>query len=1145
MSIGLLKPMSRPRQLKTEDSETNIDEGRTVKKTSWIVIGLAAVLSCYVVWRVGFNAPAPGMSSPAPKPTVKAKTSEPNQPAKAGSTSSGYANDAKEPNRPSDTNRDQAAAGPNDVNAPRPPAGMMEQFRSRRGGRGDFGGPPGGDFGGRPGGGFGGRPGGEPNDPNQAGMESLNLNNVEMKDIINRVAEWTGKVVIPVAEAMQQRVTIYAPKRVPRKEALSLIYNALRTKGYVIEDANNVLYIKPIEQSKWGTVPTIPDDQPLEGVDNKDMVAQRFFRLKNYSPSDMASMIQPLVGQNGYVSSDMSTGTLLVIDTVSSLIRIERIIKELDVPEAGQTQSEVVQLERGDPVEIVQLLKLLMDTKTGSTGSRQITAGGGSSSSGSDGRGGFDSRGGPFGGRPSGSTSQQGSASYVMIPSSRVPIIMIPEPTRRWIIVRASAQDLKTVKEWITKLDREDPIKSEYETIQLTYADAAEVAARIDETMKQMTTSGVLPNVLIKALTQTRQIVIYGRLDLRDMIKGIIAKIDIPIGDFETKTFTLKHADPDTVKTNIDTLYGQTSTSSYRSYGGYGQSSRTSSNDVVKTTSFPSLQQLTVIASPDNMRKIEKQIEEWDGPLDIEKLKPRIIELRNSDPVQMADLMTTLFSSDSSSSSSTQAFRMMMMYGGSETTASKGKIVGPLYGQLTFENVPGTKKIIVISKIPEAYDVVEKLILDLDRTEMAEVPEVVQLKYADPQKLAELLNALFNETGTRAAITTTAAGLSATDTTGSSSSSGSGSSSGGGAGGGGATGSTSGTSYTPWWNTARTSTTEQPVSNVIGKVRFIPDPHSKSILVLAPPEFQESLAKTIHQLDVPGKQVMVKAVILNVDHKDATSLGLQLASNPQAFGNLNENAMTAVSQLIRLDKGGNNVFSTGGTSTIGAATTATSTNVGGTETAHIFAGSVDFLVDFLVKQVNAKVLNQQTLWTKDNEEASFFKGDTVAFSGGTSVTQNSTTQDYTFEDVGMTLRVRPRITPESDVDMIVNVQLSDLTSDLVNQQPKRTKMQTTTNMIVQNGQTVMLGGILFQTDSKILRKVALLGDIPLLGELFRHNAIVKSNSEMIVFITPYVVDEGRQITGGAAEQLKRPLEALKDAQEEMKVTGERLEQQLK
>ena len=68
-------------------------------------------------------------------------------------------------------------------------------------------------------------------------------------------------------------------------------------------------------------------------------------------------------------------------------------------------------------------------------------------------------------------------------------------------------------------------------------------------------------------------------------------------------------------------------------------------------------------------------------------------------------------------------------------------------------------------------------------------------------------------------------------------------------------------------------------------------------------------------------------------------------------------------------------------------------------------------------------------------------------------------------------------------------------------------METTTNMIVQDGQTLLLGGILFQKDSQVEHKLPLLGDVPLVGGLFRHTEVVQSNSEMFVFMTPRVIDE--------------------------------------
>ncbi|MHC4738800.1 MAG: secretin N-terminal domain-containing protein [Planctomycetota bacterium] len=573
------------------------------------------------------------------------------------------------------------------------------------------------------------------------------------------------------------------------------------------------------------------------------------------------------------------------------------------------------------------------------------------------------------------------------------------------------------------------------------------------------------PSVLVRPLSQSRQIMIFGRAELREMVKKLIAEIDIPSGQFETQVFKLKHADPEQIKENIDNLFGEIvpgGSASYYYYR-YGRQSR-SPADTVKVIAFPMMQEVTVIASPENMRKIEEQIERWDAPIDVNEVKPRIIELKNSDPVQLADLLTTLFSE------STERLSFWDMYWGEGR--DKKKIVGPLYGQLTFEAVPDTKKIIVISNIPEAYDVVEELIHDLDKQEMGEVPGIITLNYADPEDLAERLNAMFNEPGTVARIRLSESGLSAYSMDEEDGSQGDSSEN----------SAEQQQTYTPPWNTQRLRTNEMPISNVIGKVRFIPDPRTKAILVLSPPEFMENIKEVVRELDVPGNQVRIKAVILLIDHQDLTSLGLQIASDPSAFGTLNENSITALTGLSLLETHGSFIFSTD--------------------------SEVTVLIDFLVKKVNATILNQQTLWTKDNKEADFFKGQKVAFNTDMSVSETGgrVTSGIDFERVGMTLRVRPSITPEKNVDMTINLMMSQLASDFINDQPVRTEMDTETTLIVSDGETVMLGGMLFQEDSTIERKLPLFGDLPVLGGLFRHNEIVKANTEILVFITPHVID---------------------------------------
>jgi general secretion pathway protein D len=1234
-----------------------------------IVVGIAAV---FIIWRIGIYPQPPGPET-AEKPTETKVAAELEQGDEAKPS------DANEPVVASDVNEPPALA---DANEPERVVAAAQES--------------------------------EPAEPNEP-MEFLNLKNVEMKTIIEKIAKWTGKVIIPDDESLKQKITIYAPEKLPRSEALAKIYSALRIKGYVAKEIDGSIFLTPITEAKLGEVPTITDDYPLARIENKEQVVQKFFKLKNYSPSQMGQIITPLIGEYGYVSADESTGSLLVIDTVKSLIRIgviieqfdiveveeivteifeihngdptsivellqtllgsggsissrdsgrgrggppfmqrggssggssrgrtsvgtatsvtvgtsripavliakpeynwiivkgtaddvkqisewinkldrevptvlvdyplakienknqvvqkffklknyspsqmsqivgpllnedsgyvsadestgnlvvidtvqnlmriEMIIAQFDVPEAEQTVTDIFEIRNGDPSEIVQLLRMLISGEAGT----------GSSSLGRSSNYGRSSSGRSSYSRTSYSSSRYGSSyrggsrpssSSVLIGPSQQPVVLIPEPKRKWIIARASAEDMKRIGEWIEKLDQDEPVKSEHETVAITFADVSEVADRLNEAMQQMPGSELQASVLIQPLVNAKQIVIFGRADMREVVKKLIAEIDIPSGEFETRVFVLKYADPDQIKENIDNLYGETvptGSASYYYYR-YGRSQQ-SSAETVKAISFPTMQQVTVIAAPHNMLKISDQIQEWDIPLDVEKVKPRIIELQNSDPVQMAELLKTLFTEEGGQSLNIYD---ILFGGGAE---EKEKIVGPLYGQLTFEEVPGTKKIIVISKIPEAYDVIESLILDLDREEMGEVPKVIELKYADPEDLSERLNAMFVEAGQQATIRLTAQGLSSmsamddsqnTSTNQSSSNNQS---------------QSQQDTYTPPWSGsgARTSIDEElPISNVIGRIRFVPDPHTKSIMVLAPPEFMDEIEAMIAQLDKPGKQVMIEAIIVEVEHTKVTSLGIELSTNPNAFGSSGENALTALFNITHLGTHGS---SFGTISPSGIEGENSLFRASGTSGTLLGVGTdVYALLDFLIKTTDAKILNQQTLWTKDNEEASFFKGQEVPFLGSLTLQQTAGgTQDITYEQVGMELRARPSITPENKVDMIVNVQISQLTAEREQNVPIRSQMNTQTNMIVDDKQTLLLGGILFQKDSNVEAKLPLLGDLPLVGGLFRHNSAVQSNSELLVFMTPYVIDESAEELPEAVEKKKEKLDNIKEQLEE-------------
>ncbi len=276
-------------------------------------------------------------------------------------------------------------------------------------------------------------PEGDPNNP----MEAINLDDVEIKTLLPKLGEWTGKAIIPTNdELMKTKITIYYAKKKPRSEALSLIYDAMRAKGVVAEQIGDRIFLKPIAEAKLGAVPTLGPDDPLARLEDKSQIVEKFFKIKNYSPLRVVTVITPLVAEYGHVMSIESTGTVAVIDTVDNLIRIERIINELDVPESEEIVEEFFEVQ-GDTVELSQVLERILDVqRRGRRGGR--------------------------GGRP----SSPAGGRAVTLESIEVEVQLIPLPKQKLIIARGSAADIENIEKWLNKLDTGEQIRPEQGAVQ-------------------------------------------------------------------------------------------------------------------------------------------------------------------------------------------------------------------------------------------------------------------------------------------------------------------------------------------------------------------------------------------------------------------------------------------------------------------------------------------------------------------------------------------------------------------------------------------------------------------------------------------------------------------------------------------------------
>jgi general secretion pathway protein D len=413
---------------------------------------------------------------------------------------------------------------------------------------------------------------------------------------------------------------------------------------------------------------------------------------------------------------------------------------------------------------------------------------------------------------------------------------------------------------------------------------------------------------------------------------------------------------------------------------------------------------------------------------------------------------------------------------------------------------------VVVAKSPDNLMVIDRIIADLDQPQTAGLPRIVELKHASAEELAEQLNALLSQQGTLAQIQRQATGLS--DSAGNAS----------------PFASTdnqanqqqnqqqaAASTMTFWWQRGQAPTNFAGASNLIAKIRIVPVWRQNALMIMSPPEYSQSMVDLIGNLDKPGRQVLLKAVIAEISMEDATALGLRWSNS----------AITPTNQDNAISIGANQAGQNAG-----GVVTGTKNNLlpGLFDTSVLNVGvNLNLLLQALSEKTSVNILSEPRIFTSDNQEAEFFNGQDIPFVNDSQTTDNGTiTQSFDYKAVGIRLRARPRITINRDVDLNINLELSSI-------QPNQTlfggfivdRRETTTHLIVKDGQTVVLSGILRSQDSDVKRKVPLLGDIPLIGLAFQSTERTKTNSEIVAFITPVVIENPEQANTANQEDTLR------------------------
>ena len=287
----------------------------------------------------------------------------------------------------------------------------------------------------------------------------------------------------------------------------------------------------------------------------------------------------------------------------------------------------------------------------------------------------------------------------------------------------------------------------------------------------------------------------------------------------------------------------------------------------------------------------------------------------------------------------------------------------------------------------------------------------------------------------------------------------------------------------------------------------VADPQSNILFVNDIPSKLEEIRKFIRAIDTGARQVMIEARVVEAQDQFNRDLGVRL------------NGLSAA----RTQLGGSGIYGGGGTySPSGQVTTnalgvnlPSFTNVGGTLAFALFNSSLTRILNLEIAALEqdglGKIVSSPRVITANNVKAKIQDGTEIPYvttaTGGGVATQN-----VAFKTAALSLEATPQITPEGTVRMqlIVKKEEPDWTRAVLGNPPIKTST-VETNVVVENGGTVVIGGVYITKKENVTEKVPLLGDIPFFGYLFKYQNDAAQRRELLFFITPRIISDKLQI----------------------------------
>jgi general secretion pathway protein D len=328
------------------------------------------------------------------------------------------------------------------------------------------------------------------------------------------------------------------------------------------------------------------------------------------------------------------------------------------------------------------------------------------------------------------------------------------------------------------------------------------------------------------------------------------------------------------------------------------------------------------------------------------------------------------------------------------------------------------------------------------------------------------------------------------------------------------------------------------------KAMVVSDVERNALIILATSEQMKNIRKTVSQIDIPKVQVYVKSKIVEIDTNKAKQIGIQYGLNGGTITssglytlatNMGASALQMSPQLLSfLNLNNKHVYTDNNGNIVENNEPAFKFD----STDKVFALGAQ--LDLLKRHGAAHILSEPSILCTNNKEATIYVGQTMSIltkAQQSTQGQGNIVNSYSREDIGITLKVKPRLSSNNKVSLEVETKIEDVdpSSEQVADRPTTTKRKVVTNAIVNNGETIILGGLMKKVGGRGANQIPILGEIPIIGDIFfTHSSNVEREQNVVIYLTPYIVRKSSDL-----EKLKKILEELDKVQERYNAIVER------